>query len=282
MRRPHNAAENTADAGAMRVPQLLSRGLAGLMCVQALLGLVFSDQYRDPEPIRTTWFGNDWVTLLLGVPMLLAGVARAAHGSTRGLLLWLGMIAYAIYNYAFYLFGAALNVFFPLYALAVVVATIALILALSRLDISAVVQGFRRATPIRAIGGGLTCIGLGLAVVWVAMWAAYVFAGRPTPVDPEAFKIVAALDLALMVPALIAGSVLLWRRNPWGYMIAAIASIQGALYLLVLSVNSIVAIQRGLASAPGELPIWGTLTIVTTAIALVLLTNLRGERVVLP
>jgi hypothetical protein len=264
----------------MRVPQLLSQGLAGLMCAQALLGLVFSEQYRDPEPIRTTWFGNDWVTLLLGAPMLLIGVVRAAHGSTRGLLLWLGMLAYALYNYAFYLFGAALNMFFPLYVLAVVLAVIALILALSRLEIPAVVRGFRPATPVRAIGGSLTCIGIGLALVWIAMWAAYVFAGRPTPVDTEAFKIVAALDLALMVPALTAGGVLLWRRNPWGYMLAAIASIQGALYLLVLSVNSIVAMQRGLSSAPGELPIWGPLTILTTVIALVLLGNLQREQVV--
>jgi hypothetical protein len=34
------------------------------------------------------------------------------------------------------------------------------------------------------------------------MWAAYAFAGRPTPIEPEAFKVVAALDLCLMGPAL--------------------------------------------------------------------------------
>ncbi|HYN06768.1 MAG TPA: hypothetical protein VES67_05225, partial [Vicinamibacterales bacterium] len=41
-------------------------------------------------------------------------------------------------------------------------------------------------------------------------------------------------------------------RQPWGFIIAVIAGIQGSLYLLVLSVNSIVAIQRGLADAPAE------------------------------
>jgi hypothetical protein len=93
------------------------------------------------------------------------------------------------------------------------------------------------------------------------MWAAYVFAGRPTPVEPEAFKLVAALDLSLMVPVLAVGGVLIWRRMPWGLIISAIASIQSALCLLVLSVNSVVAIRRGLTDAPCELPIWGTLTI---------------------
>ena len=110
------------------------------------------------------------------------------------------------------------------------------------------------------------------------MWAAYVFAGRPTPVEPEAFKLVAALDLSLMVPTLGIGGVLLWRRRPWGLVIAAIASVQAALYLLVLSVNSVVSIHRGLTNAPGELPIWGTLTLITGTVALGLFASVRSER----
>jgi hypothetical protein len=248
------------------------------MAAQSLIGLLLSEHYRDPEPIRTTWFGNDWVTLILAVPLLLWGLVRGSRGSTRGLLLWFGLIAYAVYNYAFYLFGAALNVFFPFYVLAFVVAVVALILGLSRLDVTAVARSFGPATPVRAMGGSLTGIGIGLAAAWIVMWAAHIFAGRPTPVDPEAFKIVAALDLALMVPALTVGGILLWRRSPWGYVIASLVTIQGALYLLVLSVNSMIAIRRGLASAPGELPVWGTLLIVTTIIALVLLANVQRKQ----
>ena len=84
-----------------------------------------------------------------------------------------------------------------------------------------------------------------------------------------------------MVPALTAGGVMISRRHPWGYIIASLASIQGTLYLLVLSLNSAIAIQRGLASAPGELPIWGALAIVTTVVAFALLGNIQGDRIVL-
>ena len=66
--------------------------------------------------------------------------------------------------------------------------------------------------------------------------------------------------------------------SPWGYLIAAIASIQGALYLLVLSVNAAVAIQRGLATAAGELPVWGTLALFTAAMACLVLARVRSER----
>jgi hypothetical protein len=254
----------------------LSIAFGLLMLVQAITGLLWPGRYRDPEWIRLTWLGNDWVTLLVAVPLLFAGIAGAARGAVPARLLWLGALGYGAYNYAFYLFGAALNAFFLLYVLGVVFAAAALIVALSHLEAAAVAAAFRPRTPVRAIGGALIFTGVGLASVWIVLWAAYVFGGRPTPVEPDAFRVVAALDLTAMVPALIAGGALLWRRRPWGYVIAALASIQGALYLLVLSVNSILAIRWGCSAAPGELPIWGALLILMASIAAILLAHARS------
>lgn len=253
----------------------LSIGLVLLMLAQSMMGLLLPGQYRDPEWIKATWLGNDCVTLIVAVPLLVVGVTRASRGSTHGLLLWLGTVGYAAYNYAFYLFGAALNAFFLMYVAAVVLAAGILIITLRDLDVVRLSQTFGPGTPVRMIGGGLVLIGGGLTSVWIVMWAAYVFAGRPTPVEPEAFKVVAALDLSVMAPTLTVGGILLWRRLPWGYVIATIGSIQAALYLLVLSVNSTIAIQKGLVAAPGELPVWGTLTVLTTMVGLFLLANIR-------
>jgi hypothetical protein len=262
----------------MKAPYILTTALTALMVVQSVLGLAFQQQYHDVEWIKAAWFGNDWVTLVVAVPLLVIALLMARRGSAQGLLLWLGLIGYAMYNYAYYLFGVALNAFFPLYVVAFVLSAVTLIVALSRLDVALVAASFRRTTPVRVIGGYLAFVGFGLASVWVTMWAAYAFAGHPTPVEPEAFKLVAALDISLMVTGLTFGGVLLWRREAWGYVIAAIASIQASLYLLVLSVNSIVGIHRGLTNAPGEVPMWGTLAVFTTAVTLLLLTNIRSER----
>jgi hypothetical protein len=150
-----------------------------------------------------------------------------------------------------------------------------LILALSRIEVARVAERFRPRAPVRLVGGYLVFVASGLSLIWMATWAAYVLAGRPTPLEPEAFKLVAALDTASLAPALALGGVLLWRRNAWGYVVAAIAGVQGSLYLLVLSFNSAVEILRGLAEAPGELTLWGTLA-ATTAATLVLLANARG------
>lgn len=275
LRDPEHGADRRRGGPPTIIAQVLTVVLAAVMLLQSVSGRMFDGAYRDVEIIRSTWIGNDWITLLVGVPLLLTGLAGMRRGSIRWLLLWIGLLGYAVYNYAFYLFGAALNVFFPLYVAACVTATAALILALSDIDASHVARSFHARTPVRLTGGFLALVGVVLGCVWLTFWAAYIFAGRATPLDPEAFKLVAALDLVLMVPALTVGGVLLWRRHAWGYVLALIASTQGALYLGVLSVNSIIVIRRGLATAPGELPIWGPLAVLTAPAAIVLLSNVR-------
>jgi hypothetical protein len=58
--------------------------------------------YRDNALITATFRGQDWVTLLVAVPLLGAGLLLELRGSLRGRLLWLGMLFNAMYSYLFY------------------------------------------------------------------------------------------------------------------------------------------------------------------------------------
>jgi hypothetical protein len=116
-----------------------------LMLVQSLLGLLQSDQYRDVEWIKVTWYGNDWITLVAAVPLLSLAILHTGRESVRGRLLVLGMAGYAVYNYAFYLFGAALNVFFPLYVVSFLLGILTLGRLLSHLDVTVVADSFEAA-----------------------------------------------------------------------------------------------------------------------------------------
>jgi hypothetical protein len=269
-----NGASSTCDT-AMKVPRRLTFTLASLMTIQSLTGVSAAEQYRDVEWIKATWLGNDWLTLVVAIPLLLMTTLGAQRGSARAFLVWAGAIGYGVYNYAFYLLGTVLNLFFPLYVAAVVVAGVILIVTLGRLDASSIALKDQPVVPLPLIGGSFAMIGGGLGAVWTAMWAAYVFAGRPTPIHPDAFRLVAALDLSLMVPALVSGGVLLCRRRPWGVIVAAIAGVQGSLYLAILSINSVIAIRRGLTVWPGELVIWGPLAAVTVTVTVLLLSSVR-------
>ena len=257
--------------------RMLTYVLVALMAVQAALGLVFSGEYRDAAWIVATWWGNDWVTLLLGVPLLAAAPGFAKRAPVRGSVFWAGMLAYATYNYAYYLLGASLNRFFGLYVVCVLLAVTALVTLLTGVGTEAVAASLRSRARARAIGGYFIFVAIGLAVIWLGTWAAYAFAGRPTPVETDAFRLVAALDLTLMVPVLALGGVLLWRRGPWGFVVGGLAGVQASLYLFVLSVNSLVAIGRGLAEAPGELVTWVPLLVATAAATLALFASAEAS-----
>ena len=260
----------------MRMARRLTSILAGVMLVQSALGLLFRSAYHDVDWIATTWLGNDWVTLAVALPLLAASAWLAtANGSPRPLLLWLGTLAYALYNYAYYLFGAALNAFFALYIAGVLAAALSLMLALSDVSPSDIARTFDARTPTRLVSAYFVFVGLALACIWMTTWAAHVFAARPTPIAPEAFKLVAALDMVFLVPTLTIGGAMLWRRRAWGYVVTTIAGVQASLYLLVLSINAVVFVVRGLAEAPGEIPIWGALALLTSAATVVLIGHVR-------
>lgn len=250
----------------MTVPFRLTIAVAVSMLLQSSLGLLYRAHYRDVDWIAAAWLGNDAVTLAVALPLLATGAVQAHRRSARGLLLWLGTLGYALYNYAYYLFGAALNVFFPLYLGALITAALALILALSSIAPADVARRWDGRTPVRLIGGYFACVGTSLAAIWLAMWGSYIFAGRPTPVETETFKLIAALDTSVMAPALAIGGVLLWRRHAWGYVVSSIAGVQASLYLLVLSVNSLTAASR-------EFPLWCVLALTTSAATSLLLAN---------
>jgi hypothetical protein len=76
----------------MKAPYTLTTALAALMVFQSVLGLVFQEQYRDVEWIKATWFGNDWVTLVVAVPLLVIALLMARRGSVRALFSWLGLV----------------------------------------------------------------------------------------------------------------------------------------------------------------------------------------------
>jgi hypothetical protein len=226
------------------------------------VGVVAPSVYRDTGWVTAAWYGNDLVTLVVAVPLLVWSLVLAGRGSLRAELVWYAMLGYAVYNYAYYLFGAALNAFFPLYAALFVLPIFALILALGRVDAGAIAGRFADAMPRRWIAGYMLFTGIGLAIAWTAQWAAYAFAGTVPSIGVEPFQLVAAMDLTFMVPWFILGAILLLRRNAWGFLVAPIVILKGATYTLVLTTSSTVAALRGVEGTMEQIPIWAAWTAV--------------------
>jgi hypothetical protein len=264
-----------------RAPVVLSAVIAVLATIASAGGLLMADPYRDNLWIESAWRGNDLVTLLVAVPALVAALVLSQRGSLRAQLVWLGMLAYMLYGYAFYLFGAAFNRFFLVYTALFALSIQALVFALARLDTARIAAHFRAWVPARPIAAYMFLLALGIGGSWIAMSLSFVFTGKvPEPIVASGHPtgIVFALDLSLLVPGFFLGAIWLWNRRPWGYVLGAVMNIKGATYTLALAMASLVADRAGVEGARRELPIWLAFTGTSLIASALMLGGLGGHR----
>jgi hypothetical protein len=221
---------------------MLSAIVAALAAVASAGGLFLDGLYRDNALVISAWLGNDVVTLAVMVPVLTVSLILTIRGSERARLLWVGSIGYMLYNYLFYLYGAAFNEFFLLYVALVALSLYAFILGLSSVDVQEVAQRFGAATPVKAISGVMLLIPLIMGGIELQRVVSFLLTGE-LPMDivqtghPTA--VVYATDLALLMPAITLGAILLWRRQAWGYVLSTVLMVKGFSYPLALIAMSV-------------------------------------------
>jgi hypothetical protein len=214
---------------------LISAIVAALMIAASMLGIVVDELYREGAWAREAFRGGDVVTLVLVAPVLITSMMLARRGSVRATLIWIGALAYAVYNYAYYVFGASFNDAFLIHIAIFSSSVFALVVAVSGLDVAAMAEPLRRSRLAQWIGGFLTLVGLGQGGLWVFVILRWVVTGEVlADIPARGQHVVFALDLSLLVPALVVSGVLLWRRTPIGYVAAGIVSVMGSLVLLNL------------------------------------------------
>lgn len=262
----------------LKTTTILSSLIAILSIFASAGGILLKDVYRDNEFVQMTWLGNDWVTLLVAVPLLIASMVFTARGSMRAHLIWLGVLDYMLYNYAFYLFGAAFNLFFLVYSGILGLSIFALIFGLVNLNPASIFERFNPKTPVKWIGGYFLLVAVGLGVIYLAQSIGFIVTGELPPIIGKTHhptNVVFALDLTLLIPWLVVGSIWMMKKRPWGYVVTSLLSVKGPLYTLVLAVNSVLMLKAGMVES-SELPLWGSLTALGLGASVILYKNLKS------
>jgi hypothetical protein len=224
----------------LRVAYVLSAVVALLMVAASTAGLFVSHLYHDGAWAREALRGGDMVTLLITLPILTAAIVLSVRGSQRAQAVWIGVLAYTVYNYAYYAFGATFNDLFLFHIALLSTSIFALVFALPNLDITAI--AIRLHNPRRAtwIGGFLAIVGVLQGALWLFVVSRNAVTGEVLHDVPVAGQhLVLALDLSLLVPSLVLAGVLLWRQTAMGYVLGAAMCVMGALYQLNLMVAGI-------------------------------------------
>lgn len=249
------------DIGVGRNGRRLAAAAALLAFGASVLGLLVDGIYGSDAGTEQMLRGFDLVTAVIAVPALGVALWLAVRGSLRGDLVVVGLLAYLTYNYAYYVFATGFNDLFLLHTAIFSTSLFALITSLASLDRQKVMSSFRRSTPVRAIAAILAVLALALGGLWV-FWA--VFAATTGDVPPGSSLVETdavvhlgiALDLAVLVPTYFAAAVLLWRRSAWGYILAAVALVSGALhqvtYMVALAFQASAGVPGSTAFDPAE------------------------------
>ncbi|MCW3490479.1 hypothetical protein [Dethiobacter alkaliphilus] len=257
-----------------KIPYNLSGIIVILMIISSVGGLLIDNLYRDNAFVSAVWRGNDYVTLIVAVPIFIISLLIAKKGEPRALLIWFAMLWYSFYNYIFYLFGAAFNAFFLLYVALFTLSLYALIFGLPHLDITKIKERFSPDLPVKWISGYMLFVAAGLSTVYTIQSLNFVVTGQlPEIVELTAHptSIVFAIDFPFLIVPFVLTAIWLWKRQPWGYALAVILNVKGAIYTLVLAVGSYSA------GATAEIPMWITLTIAGVIVSGYLLKNMQAQ-----
>jgi hypothetical protein len=230
--------------------------VALLAVVASLGGLLIHDLYKDSDIIRKAWLANDLVTLPISV-LLVISFFMQKRSDERPLLVWMGLMLYMCYNYAFYLFGAKFNVFFLIYVALFSISLYSIIIGLLHVNVHAIQENvvFRKRQQL--VSGFLFLLAIPLLVVEIKQCLAFILSGK----TPEVSTLIFALDLSTVIPTTILASILLWRNRPWGNVLATMMLVKSFAYGLVLVTGTLLITNSGLSPIDPLLPFYVFITI---------------------
>jgi hypothetical protein len=201
----------------------LSGALAAVAATAAAATLFVPGVLRGPAVMNGSARGTALVALVVAVPLLALSMAATARGSVRAVIVWLGAVAYLLYNAVLLLLATPFNSLFLLYAAMFALAVWSAVTLLHRTHVPTFASHFGAGLPVRALAVYLWAVAAFNALAWLVQIVPAVFssgapaflAGTGLTTNP-----IYAQDLAFWIPLIAVTAFWLWRRQAWGLVIA--------------------------------------------------------------
>lgn len=236
-----------------------------LTTVATAVGLFVPNFYRDDPVLLPQVYGQDLLTLAVGVPALAVSLYYADRGSLRGYVAWLGVTGYLLYTYASYAFMTAFNELYLVYTSLLWLTLFTFVGGMARLDAAALKRDLGE-TSVRPF----VVFQLALVVLVSALWLTEILPAILAGTTPASIaepglptSVIYSLDLGVVVPAFALSAYWLRKRRPWGYAFTAvllvkIATLGGAVLAMVVAM-----VLDGQAVPLPQIAIFGTLTAIS-------------------
>jgi hypothetical protein len=202
--------------------------------------------YRyDPAWFALEGIVWDVINLFIGLPLFAIAIYLSQRGSLRGRLLLDGLLFYFVYVYLMYTTGVAFNQLFLVYVAIFALSAVAFFLNLSTIDVSQLPAQISKRFP-RTVFIGFTFL---MSAVLIFLWLGRILPIMRTDQFPPDLAGVSTLesqglDLGMVVPLALCTGILLQRRSPWGYLLAAITMTHGLMMFISIPAWIIVPLMQ--------------------------------------
>ena len=220
--------------------------LAASVVVASLYGLLADAPYRSlPDTTVAGARAQDACSIL--VALLLVATVRGPASSTATDLVRLGLLGYVAYSYLIYLTGVPMNRMFLVYVVIVALAGAGLVTGLVRVAVTSPPASSASRRLTRGTGWMLVVTGLLFAGLWLSTLLPFALGGaRPQPegVGGAPYPVF-WLDLAIVLPLVVAVGVLLLRSHRAGPALAIVALIKIVTLFTALWAGPLLALVTG-------------------------------------
>ena len=240
-----------------------------LSVVSTLLGLLRPGHYGTDPAVIQLYRVQDATILLVGVPVLVFGLWYATRGSLRGRVVWLGGLAYATYTWASVGLQAPYTEFFLGHVALFSLSLFTLVGGVLGTDAEAVRQSLEGRISTSLYGGALLVIAVGLGVLWLSDIVPALLAGTPPLIVEEAGREALAshlLDLGVVVPSLLVAGIWLRRGRTWGYVLAGVTLVLGAVLAASISAMTLVLMTGETVTVSPVTAVFTFLPVVVSAV----------------
>ena len=223
--------------------------------------------------------GQDIVTLIIGLPLLLTGIVLSRKGSLRGRLLLTGALGYFLYTYASMSFLTAFNSLFLVYVALFSLSLFGFILALAGLKPDEVLSHVSDRFPRRTIATYFIVVAAFLALAWLGLVFPPMLKGTlPAGLESAITMVIQSMDLGVIVPTSAITAVLLLKRRPWGYTLSSVVLLKILTMGTALISMIIVQLAAGVAVDPVVSAAFVVISLSGIVLAIVTLRTIRDDQ----
>lgn len=252
-----------------RGPYLLSGALIGVAAAAAALSFFFASLLTGTPVGNGCLRGTALVMLAVGLPALAAAMVATAHGSARGLVVWLGALAYLIYQAVMFCFATPVNSLFLVYVSYLGLSVWSIVALLRATSLSSFGARISPRIPARFIAGFALTLGVANAYLWLSQILRALLRGDPTSLVQDTGLLtnpVFVQDLALWLPLLITAALAMWQKRTWGHLVT------GAMLAMFVLESIGIATDQWFGAKAAPLSSAASLSIVPAFVVLAIIT----------